>query len=266
MTASPDQSSVFGDYARYYELLYRDKDYEGEARYVDSLLRDAAPEAQTVLELGCGTGRHALFLSRLGYRIHGVELSPTMREQAERLRETLPGEEKNRLAFTQGDLCTVRIPSTFDAVISLFHVMSYQTTEEKLDAAFETARTHLRPGGIFLFDCWHGPAVLAEKPEPRVKELENEKIAVVRHAEPVLKLSENVVDVHYRIAIRDKATGARSELNEVHAMRYLFREEIERLSARHGFELASDHQWMTRKAPGASSWNVCYLLKLCSGK
>ena len=266
MTPAHNQNDVFGDYARYYELLYRNKDYEGEARYVASLLRDSAPGAQTVLELGCGTGRHALFLSRLGYHMHGVELSPTMHEQAERLHETLPAEEKKRLAFTQGNLCSVRIPSVFDAVVSLFHVMSYQTTDQKLDAAFETARAHLRPGGILLFDCWHGPAVLAEKPESRVKELENEKIAVIRNAEPVLKPFENVVDVHYRIAIRDKANGTRSELNEVHSMRYLFRNEIEKLCARHRFEIMADYQWMTQKAPETSSWNVCYILKLCAEK
>jgi len=40
------ENSVFADYARYYDLLYKDKDYEGEADYVDGLIRRFSPTAQ----------------------------------------------------------------------------------------------------------------------------------------------------------------------------------------------------------------------------
>ena len=51
--------SQFGLYSKYYNLLYADKDYAGEARYVDSIIRRHTPRAATMLELGCGTGRYA---------------------------------------------------------------------------------------------------------------------------------------------------------------------------------------------------------------
>ncbi|HEY2400385.1 MAG TPA: class I SAM-dependent methyltransferase, partial [Steroidobacteraceae bacterium] len=60
-------TEVFDAYAAYYDLLYRDKDYPGEARYVQSLLRRHGVSDGDLLELGCGTGRHAEQLVRLGF-------------------------------------------------------------------------------------------------------------------------------------------------------------------------------------------------------
>ena len=51
---------VFADYARYYDLLYRDKDYAAEAEYIACLVRKFHPSARSIIiELGSGTGIHA---------------------------------------------------------------------------------------------------------------------------------------------------------------------------------------------------------------
>ena len=59
----------------------------------------------------------------------------------------------------------------FDVVTSLFHVMSYQTTNDALDKSFKTAKYHMKENGVFIFDCWNGPGVITEKPEKRIKEI-----------------------------------------------------------------------------------------------
>ena len=73
----------FGAYSKYYDLLYQDKDYAGEADYVYSLLTKYANTPRTVLELGCGTGKHAEQLAEKGLIVDGVELSETMLESAQ---------------------------------------------------------------------------------------------------------------------------------------------------------------------------------------
>src|SRR4051812_48823482 len=133
--------SVFAAYSRYYDLLYRDKDYAAEARYVHELVQQHHPAARTMLDLGCGTGRHAQLLSQHGYALTGVDLSEEMLKVA---RAASPA-----LGFVQGDVRTVRLGKTFDVVASLFHVMSYQTTNADLCAALDTIREHLAPGGLF---------------------------------------------------------------------------------------------------------------------
>ena len=71
-------SIPFGLYGRYYDLLYQDKDYAAEADYVDRLIRRFVEPAQHALELGCGTGRHAVGLAERGLSVTGVERSNQM--------------------------------------------------------------------------------------------------------------------------------------------------------------------------------------------
>ena len=59
---------VFDQYARYYDLLYRDKDYSGETDFVLAVLRDYAPRANHIFEMGCGTGIHAQMLAKAALR------------------------------------------------------------------------------------------------------------------------------------------------------------------------------------------------------
>ncbi|MBF0204872.1 MAG: class I SAM-dependent methyltransferase [Desulfamplus sp.] len=63
---------VFDLYAGYYDLLYKDKDYGAESDYAAKLIKEYAPNAETILELGCGTAAHAEHLAKMGFTIHGV--------------------------------------------------------------------------------------------------------------------------------------------------------------------------------------------------
>jgi len=56
---------VFNAYAAYYDLLYKEKNYAEEAEYIHGLIQKNTPGAKTILELGCGTGQHAVEFSRL---------------------------------------------------------------------------------------------------------------------------------------------------------------------------------------------------------
>jgi SAM-dependent methyltransferase len=255
---------VFGAYSRYYNLLYKDKDYAGEAEYVRSLIDKHCPQARTVLDLGCGTGRHDLLLTQMGYQVTGVDQSEEMLNIAKSHHSTkhqAPSAKNQEITFQQGDIRTVRLGTTFDVVISLFHVMSYQTTNEDLTAAFATVRAHLKPGGLFIFDCWYGPAVLTERPAVRVKRLEDEVITVTRLAEPVMHANENLVEVNYQIFERDKSSGEVTELKESHLMRYLFKPELELFLKEAGLSLVTSAEWMTGKEAGFTTWGVCFLVR-----
>lgn len=251
---------VFDAYSRYYDLLYRDKDYTGEAVYVAAHLRCLSPSAPHILELGCGTGAHAEPLARAGFRVHGVDRSDTMLARAAARKADLPAEVAARLSFGLGDVRTVRTGEHYDAVISLFHVMSYQATDADLAAAFATAAAHLRPGGLFLFDFWYGPAVLAQRPELRVKRLEDPAIRVTRIAEPALDEAAGTVDVRYDVFVEEKASGRIAEVHETHRMRYLSLPELKRLRGPVFAERVSC-AWLESRAPGPDSWAAFQVLE-----
>ncbi len=240
-------AEVFNAYAKYYDLLYKDKDYAAEAAYIDGLIKKHKPGAQSVLNLGCGTGKHDACLKELGYKVSGVDLSPVMLEEAKK--RAVPG----CLEFYHGDARTADLKRKFDVVISLFHVMSYQVTNEDILAAFRTAARHLAPGGVFIFDFWHGGGVLSDPPVVRVKRLEDDLVRIVRIAEPELKKERNVVEVNYQILTLEKKTARWSELRETHSMRYFFLPELIQFLSDTGFALKNSGGWMTDK-PLCSCW------------
>lgn len=258
---------VFSHYARYYDLLYKDKDYASEADYVHRLIQRHCPGGATILELGSGTGKHAVLLSRAGYRVVGIERSQEMLAQAQALAESVRRElestERTIPEFALGDIRTAQVDGQFDAVISLFHVVSYQVTNADLLAVFQVAHRHVRPGGLFVFDAWYGPAVLTDRPTVRVKRIADDQIEVTRIAEPVVHPEGNTVDVNYHVFLRDTKTGAVNEIREKHQMRYLFTPELDLFLRTTGFELVESAEWMSGRRPGWDTWGVCFVARRC---
>ena len=251
--------NVFGAYAEYYDLLYRDKDYGSEAEYIHGLIRKYQPAARQVLNLGCGTGMHDGFLAKLGYSITGVDQSEEMLSRARKRMAELPPDVGRRLKFVQGDVRNLSLGGSFDTVISLFHVMSYLTANDDLRGAIRTAHAHLKPGGSFIFDCWYGPGVLSDPPVVRIKRLENENISVIRIAEPTVNPNQNSVDVDYTVLITNKADGKVEAVHENHKMRYLFTPEVDAFLNDAGFELHGYEEFMTGRALDFRSWNAIYI-------
>lgn len=241
--------SAFDLYSEYYNLLYRDKDYRGEADYIAALARKFHPAGKTLLDLGCGTGKHAALLQDEGFSVQGVDMSPTMLEQARR--------HYPALSFHQGDARAVRLGETFDIVTSLFHVASYQTSDADLAAYLTTARTHLKPDGIFVFDFWFGPGVMADPPAVRVKRLSDDRIKVIRIAEPTVHPDRHVVDVHYDVLVRPQGSDRMQEIIEDHAMRYFFAPELKSALAANGLKQLALLDWLSQDMPGPRSWTAC---------
>jgi SAM-dependent methyltransferase len=248
---------VFDVYAAYYDLLYQDKDYRAETQFVHVLLaKHGVRTGGKLLELGCGTGKHADAFARLAYRLQGVDLSPAMVEAANAGKRADVAEQ---LKFSVGDVRAVRMDQKFDAVISLFHVASYQITNADLRAMFQTAAEHLKPGGVFLFDCWYGPAVLADRPAVRIKRMHNDAIEVLRIAEPVMHPNENVVDVNYTVQVKQSGQERVSEFREQHRMRYLFAPEVELLLLQSGMRQLELVDSSTGKPTGFESWAATFV-------
>lgn len=246
--------SVFKDYARYYNLLYADKAYAEEVDFVLGQLSANTAPPPTLLDLGCGTGRHALEMAKRGVRVTGVDMSETMlalgKEQLVK-QDDLPVPVPD---LHCGDARAIRLGRTFDAVVSLFHVMSYQNSEGDALAGMRTAWEHLQPGGLFLFDFWYGPGVLTDPPVRRERTLEDDHTSITRTATPVHRVHDNIVEVHYTVELRDKPTGAVSSLRECHPMRYWFFPELRSLAQQCGFTVLREAKWLTTDLPDTPFW------------
>lgn len=249
-------------YANAYDALYQDKDYEKECDFIEAIFKKHGYQPKTILDLGCGTGGHALILAKRGYKVTGIDRSSSMLDIARRKAKNAELE----IEFIEGDITGISLNRKFDTVISMFAVMGYQTENDKLQNAYKVAFAHLREKGIFIFDCWNGLAVLNEKTAVKIKEVhitKNEKI--IRFTEPVIKYLDHVVETRFKV-LRIKNNQLIQETNESHLMRFLFPQEIRYFLEVAGFEMVSFYPFLNLDRDLTErDWNMM-VVGTCTGK
>ena len=244
----------FALYSTYYDLLYKDKNYQAETDYINNLIQRHAPGSKSILELGSGTGKHARILAEKGYTIYGIERSAEMVEIARQVKQ------KN-VEYEVNDISRFSLSHRFDVALSLFHVVSYLTDNKSLLSTFQNVARHLNHNGLFIFDVWYSPAVYFQQPETRVKRLDNEQIRIIRLAEPQVHSRENVIDVNYELIIENKQDHSCSTLTEKHPMRHFSEPEVGLLAECTGFTLIHSEEFLTGTVPSPQTWGVCFIVQ-----
>jgi len=242
-------------YAKYYDLFYKNKDYKAETNYVHNIIQKNKPGSKTLLEFGSGTGKHGKFFVNLGYKVIGVERSSEMVDIAN------SHNNNNNFNSIVGNISDIKLNQNFDAVVSLFHVIGYQTKNSQLLKVFNNAFQHLKDEGLFIFDVWFSPAVFSQKLDVRIKRVKSKDLKIVRIAEPIVDYEKNEVDVHYQIFIANLSTGKVDEIKEVHPVRHFSIPEISILASNSGFELLRSEEFLTGNSPSDNTWGVCFVLK-----
>jgi SAM-dependent methyltransferase len=239
----------FLDYATYYDLLYHDKDYSSEAEYIHKIISKYSKEYKKILSLGCGTGRYESELAKFGYDITGIDNSCQMIDIA---KSNYPNRKDK---FFINDIREFDLDCKYDIVLSLFHVMNYQITNEDILATLNCVKRHLKNGGIFIFDFWYGPAVLNDPPSVRVKRVNSGNGELVRIAEPTMHYESNVVEVNFEVFIQDEYKKSISNFKEKHLMRYFFLPEIRSWIENSGLRFKEARKWMSgQDLEGNDSW------------
>lgn len=253
-------SGVFGaSYAHAYDALYGTKDYAGECDAIETLFaRHAAAPVRTLLDLGCGTGTHALEFARRGCEVTGADRSGAMLEIARaKAAATAPP-----LKFVEGDLRVLRLGRTFDAAVMLFAVLGYQATDDDFSAALATVAAHLRPGGLFVCDVWYGPAVIAIGTSDRLKVIDDPAGQLHRSSSGTIDRERHTCRVDFKTW---RVVGGRrtDESIESHTMRFFFPGELEAFFARAGLELCAIRAFDdVHAAPDETTWNAWICARL----
>ena len=252
---------VFHDYANFYDILYEDKDYLKECNFIKKVFEKYSDlPVNSLLDLGCGTGSHALHFVDMGYTVTGIDLSEEMLDIARKKN----GEAKIKIKFIHQDIRHLNLEEKFDAAVAMFAVMGYQTTNSDFEAALGSVHRHLNDGGLFVFDVWFGPAVLTEKPEERVKIIDRGDIRIIRHARPILDVIQQTVDVKYHV-LEIKENIILNETNESHLMRFFFYQELKYFLNKNGFSLLNISSFLTlNMSVSEKCWNISVVCKKSS--
>lgn len=140
-SSSNNQWRLYGDLAWTWPIISPPQHYIEETEEFCRVIREHSQiEVRTLLDLGCGGGHNDGTLKK-HFEVTGIDVSAAMLALARRLNP--------EVAYSLGDMRTIRLGKTFDAV-TIFDSISYMLTVADLRAAFVTAFEHLKPGGVLL--------------------------------------------------------------------------------------------------------------------
>ena len=201
---------MFERSAELYDLVYGFKDYPGEARRIDELIRERRPEARSLLDVACGTGKHLALLADRYPDVAGLDLDEGLLAVA---RERLPD-----IPLHHADMTSFDLGRRFDAVTCLFSAIGYAGTEEKLRAAIGAMARHLEPGGVLIVEPWLEPQDwkpghlhLLTVDEPDVK--------IARATVAGLEETTSIMDFHYLVVSREPARSGSASITRLRSSR-----------------------------------------------
>lgn len=224
--------SYLGKHAEYYDIFYQDKPYSKEAAFIhECLQRYCAKGCKRLLELACGTGRHAFELEKLGYEIAAIDYSADLLEIARRNAR----DKKSNVEFLLQDMRELSLPGReFDGVYCLFDSIGYVQTNFAIGQVMSAVHSHLRPQGIFIFEFWHAAAMLRGFEPVRKRRWKTASGDLIRVATTQLDVSKQLAKVTYSIdEIQD---GRVLHLEETQVNRYFLVQEMASLLESHRFK------------------------------
>lgn len=134
--------------AAFYDAIYHFKDYSLASSELKQLIQRMKPDAKTLLDVGCGTGKHLEYLQN-NYQVEGLDLNPDLLQIAV---ERCP-----TVSFHEADMSHFRLSKSFDVIICLFSAIAYVKTYENLKKTLQCMAQHLNPGGLIVIEPWIYP-------------------------------------------------------------------------------------------------------------
>ncbi len=182
---------MFTETAELYDGFYEWKDYADEAEKLHQLVEASAPDARTLLDVACGTGRHLEHM-RKWYDVEGVDINEGLLAVA---RVRLPG-----VRLGAADMRDFDLGRRFDVVTCLFSSIGYVQTPEALRSSVTAIARHVAPGGLLIVEPWLTPSTFDPTFPSRVVLVERPDLTAVRLNDSRVEGGMSVMDFHYLIA------------------------------------------------------------------
>jgi ubiquinone/menaquinone biosynthesis C-methylase UbiE len=145
VTASSPAYSRFADI---YDRAYHFVDYRNNAAWLREQIQSRRPDAHTVLEVACGTGRYLEQLAP-ALSVEGLDRSPEMLAVARRRLPDVP--------LHRGDMTDFDLPRRYDVVCCLFRSIAYVGTVDRLRSTVAAMARHLNDGGLLIIEPFFTP-------------------------------------------------------------------------------------------------------------
>jgi len=243
-------NSTFAKYAKYYDKIYLDKPYEEESKYISRILKK---KNLRILEVGCGSGEHALKFNNLGYKITAIDSSKQMILIAKK--------KSQKIKFLNRDGLYYRSKEKFDAIILLFHVINFFKTLKELKYFFITASYNLKKDGLLICDFININALKKFPPAKEIKTVILKKeLSLVRKTFPSFNKSTGIFTIKFEILIY-KLKLLIDNFFEIHRLRLHTIDEMKKSYGNY-FKQPRIYKWLTfNKLQENIDWNATLVIK-----
>ena len=242
----------FKKYAKYYDNIYSDKNYCNETKYLIKIIKKFTNKKK-VLEVGCGSGGHAIEFSKLGYQILGLDKSSYMIKIAKR--------KSKKTKFIVKDAVQFNFNRKFNIVILNFHVINFIKKKVDLKIFFQNCHKSLSKNGLLIFDFINKDALQIFKPKNKLKiiNIEKKNIKITRQTKPFLKNNKSILNILFLLKVFKKGKLV-DKFREIHKLKiYSFKEYLKFSNAY--FDYINDYSCMKLKKIDKKSWSGLLILK-----
>jgi len=221
-------------YSKVYDLLLKgERNYDADCDFIESdltrfLRSDLKP--LRILDIGCGTGEHAIMLSRRGYQVTGIDVSKEMIEQAVQKAKVA----RVRAEFFVQDMRRLKLNQVFDCALSIFGSFTRLMDEGDYKRFYEGLHHHLRSRGLFIFDFINTDGVIPNYRDWKFKKKGN--LTVIRLDSSDFQRQENLLNERHECFII-KNGKIEDHFIEIHKLKTHRMREIKGILEAYGFNL-----------------------------
>ncbi|MDP2637577.1 MAG: class I SAM-dependent methyltransferase [Candidatus Levybacteria bacterium] len=185
------KQAIYRELAEYYDFLYSWKDYEKESRIIKKLVSCYKKSSgDDLLEVGCGTGRHIMYLSG-SFSVTAVDINNKILVIARKNNPTI--------SFKQADMITLNLGKKFDVILCLYSSIAYVKTIDNLKKTIKNFAEHLKPDGVILIEPWYTKETYAVG-VPNMTMFDNKTIKIAKICVPKIRGNLSIMDMNYLIA------------------------------------------------------------------
>ena len=239
------------NYVRVYDILYNKKNYNKEFYLIKKIIKKYLNKPTSLLDLGCGTGQYSNLMTSLKLDVTGVDSSLSMLKIAKKRYKS-----NKKLKFIKSKIEKINLKKKFDIISALFHILSYQTSKNKINKFFFNSKQHLKKNGILIFDFWYKDGVINLQTPLRIREVENNFYKVVRlTVSKWYKKDDQIFDVH-RLVIMNKKNKKITQFQETHRMKYFKITLIKNLLKKYNFRYLESLDLQSEGPISLKSWGA----------
>ncbi len=224
--------------ARYYDLEYDELvNYKCHCDVLERIFRKHyRGRVKSILDVGCGTGNHAIIFAQRGYRATGIDLSDAMLAGA---RKKVGSSDNPR--FHRMDMRQIDLGEKFDVALVLFAGFGYLLKDTDLRSFFSSVKRHLNEG-LLIYEFWQNSGIHPEASQPsglkrwvKTKDKKAKRL-LIRLDRSTYDAQTHLQTIHFDFYVIDSKTRRVTDIfSETHMLRTYSISEMKYLLMENGF-------------------------------